>query len=321
MHRGRAAVRGRDRIYLCALARARSPKSLAALAPGTPKELVRLVERCLSKDPGRRPESAAAVARELRQIAETSVAPTAHTLRAASLRKSRNRWAQVAVASLVAAGAIAIVFVLRRGVTQGGELEFRQESLVTWPSDERYSAVSPDGRWVSFASNRDGRFELFAQPVDGNQARKVAVPPGEIVNSHVWSPDGSQFALAMTRSSAVFLDVVPAPFGGAPVRSFEIPAADKSVLCSAGLGTRFTSGQASGPLIDRAALFFGARISRRRRSMRSAPYGGSQSGTCRAPSLINSTLLPTAGESCSGRRRSSKRISGQSAWTVPIHGV
>ena len=201
-----------------------SPKSIAALAPGTPKELARLVERCLAKDPLKRPESAAAVATELRRIAETSVAPTAHTLRAASLTRSRNRWAWAAAASLVAAASIALIVVLRRDVAFDSSGGFRQESLITWPSVERYSAISPEGKWVSFSSNRDGRFELFVQPVDGNLEHKVSIPSGEILNTHLWSPDGSRLAVAVKAPTAVFLHVVTAPVGGVPLRSMEIPS-------------------------------------------------------------------------------------------------
>jgi eukaryotic-like serine/threonine-protein kinase len=138
-------------IYVHALVHD-APKSLAHLAPNTPKELIRLVERCLSKDPSSRPESAAAVARELRQIAETSVTPTVHTLRAASLRRSRNRW--VAIASLVAAASIALAVVFWRPLP-GADVEFQQQALVTWPTDEERSVISPDGRRVSFLSRRD----------------------------------------------------------------------------------------------------------------------------------------------------------------------
>ncbi len=197
-----------------------SPKPLGQLVPGTPKELTRLVERCLSKDPARRPESAAAVARELRQIAATSVAPTAHTIRAASLQRSRNRWVRIAVATvLVAAVAVAVVYQLRRPPRSAGDL--RQESFVTWPSEEWNSRSSPDGRWVSFFSTRDGGTALFAQAIDDVEAKVVTLPAGQ-VRSQIWSPDGTQFALAMSRPEGVFVEIVSAPSGGTAIRSYEV---------------------------------------------------------------------------------------------------
>ena len=209
-----------------------APKSLAQLAPGTPKDLIRLVERCLSKDPAQRPESAAAVARELRQIAETSVTPTVHTLRAASLRRSRNWW--VAIASLVAAASIALAVVFLRPLP-GADVEFQQQALVTWPTEEDRSVVSPDGRLVSFLSNRDGGKTLFVQPIDGSSdAKLVAVPPGEIL-SHGWSDDGTKFVCAMRRPSGVFLVVIPAPSGGPAIQSLRV-AADEGLSVLRWLG-------------------------------------------------------------------------------------
>ncbi len=197
-----------------------APKSLAHLATGTPKELVRLVERCLSKDPAQRPESAAVVAKELRQIAETSVTPTVHTLRAASLQRSRNWW--VAIASLVAAASIALAVVFLRPLP-GADVEFQQQALVTWPTEEERSVVSPDGRWVSFLSIRDTGRAVFVQPIDrSSDALRVTIPPGEFL-SHGWSEDGSKFVCAMRFPSGTFLIVIPAPLGGAPVQRLAIP--------------------------------------------------------------------------------------------------
>jgi serine/threonine protein kinase len=199
------------------------PRSIAELAPGTPKDLSALVYRCLAKDPALRPESALAVARELRRIADTSVVPTEQALRSASLRRSRNRWAQVAIASLVGAlGVVAAVLMLRSGSGDAAVAEVHQKSFVTWPSEENGSRVSPDGRWVSFRSNRDGAFALFVQPMDRGDAKAVRVPPGQILG-HVWSPDGTRFACMVRRGARVFLEILPAPSGGDPAQSVEIP--------------------------------------------------------------------------------------------------
>ena len=203
-----------------------APKSLAKLSPGTSKDLIRLIERCLSKDPSSRPESAAAVARELRLIAETSIAPTVHTLRTASLKKSRNRWAQIAIVSLVATVAIAVaIAVWRPGLP--ADTQFRQQALVTWPSEEWGSALSPDGRWVSFLSNRDGKVGLFVQPTDGSRdATAVTLPAGELL-SHTWSPDGTRFACSMRLTADdVSLVVIAAPAGGVPEQRLAIPSVD-----------------------------------------------------------------------------------------------
>ena len=196
-----------------------SPKSITSLAPATPKELVRLVERCLAKDPASRPESAAAVAKELRRIAETSVAPTAHTLRAATLTRSRNRWAWAAAAGLVATG-LGTYWILSRPPVD--DVEARSLPLVTWPSEEGDSRSSPDGRFVSFVTTLDGSARLFIQPISAGEARAVQLPTG-VATSHVWSPDGTRLAVLIhSAASGRNIHIVPVEPSGAAPRNLEI---------------------------------------------------------------------------------------------------
>jgi Tol biopolymer transport system component len=51
-----------------------------------------------------------------------------------------------------------------------------------------HPAPSPDGRWVVFASDRDGRFHLWRVPVAGGEAERLTNGPGE--NYPEVSPDG-----------------------------------------------------------------------------------------------------------------------------------
>jgi serine/threonine protein kinase len=204
-------------LYVHALVHA-APKSIASLAPGTPKELVRLVERCLSKDPAGRPDSAAALAQELRRIAATSVAPTVHTLRAASLTRSRNRWAWAAVVSLIATGLITYWILSRPPVD---DIEVRLSPVVTWPSEEGESRSSPDGRLISFVSNLDGAARLYLQPIGGGEPRIVELPPGPIA-SHVWSPDGTRLGVLLRAPGGAFIHLVPVDRPSAPDSRLEI---------------------------------------------------------------------------------------------------
>ncbi len=57
-----------------------------------------------------------------------------------------------------------------------------------------YSArFSPDGKWISFISSRDGNANLYVLPLDGGEARQVThVSTG--VADPLWSPDGKSIA-------------------------------------------------------------------------------------------------------------------------------
>src|SRR5690349_717414 len=60
---------------------------------------------------------------------------------------------------------------------------------------------SPDGKWLAFASNRDGddeekaKAQLYVMPANGGEPRKLT-DGAESVESMTWSPDSSRIAFA-----------------------------------------------------------------------------------------------------------------------------
>jgi len=54
--------------------------------------------------------------------------------------------------------------------------------LTDSPAIDGLPAVSPDGRWVAFVSNRDGGWKLYAVPSTGGEARVVAPIVGNLDN-------------------------------------------------------------------------------------------------------------------------------------------
>ena len=70
-------------------------------------------------------------------------------------------------------------------------------------------AISPDGRWLVFASTRDRRepdtTSLWVAPVGGVEAPPVRITAGTWIDSHpVWRPDGSAIVFASTRDGGDF---------------------------------------------------------------------------------------------------------------------
>ena len=101
---GRRAFQGDSRMSTMAAVLDKEPQPIGELAPGLPKELERIVARCLRKDLTRRSQSMAEIKLALEEIKEESESGGAAP--AARRPARRWRWAAIAaVAAVVGAGA------------------------------------------------------------------------------------------------------------------------------------------------------------------------------------------------------------------------
>jgi Tol biopolymer transport system component/C-terminal processing protease CtpA/Prc len=62
---------------------------------------------------------------------------------------------------------------------------------------------SPDGRWIAFASKRNGNWDIFAAPSGGGAARQLTWHSGS-ETPHGWSPDGSKILFTTRRDTPNF---------------------------------------------------------------------------------------------------------------------
>lgn len=65
--------------------------------------------------------------------------------------------------------------------------------LTSGARKDHHPSWSPDGRWIAFASDRDGDVQIYTIAVDGGEARKFTSVAVE-ADSPVWSPDGARIA-------------------------------------------------------------------------------------------------------------------------------
>jgi tricorn protease len=69
-------------------------------------------------------------------------------------------------------------------------------------------AWSPDGRWVSYLSDRSGEYEIYVRPSDGTGAERRVSTDGDVWRyPAVWSPDSRLLAYGDKKQRLRFVDV------------------------------------------------------------------------------------------------------------------
>jgi serine/threonine protein kinase len=95
----------------------------------------------------------------------------------------------------------------------------KSPELVRSPFFEGYSALSPDGRWMAYASDESGRREVYLQPFRGAGGKRLVSTQGG--TNPVWSPRGDYiYYLAASQLMSVDFQSVPSPKLGRPETLF-----------------------------------------------------------------------------------------------------
>jgi Tol biopolymer transport system component len=98
-------------------------------------------------------------------------------------------------------------------------------ALVATPFNDAWPAVSPDGKWLAFASDQSGRMEVYVQPVAGGGGQvQISLDGG---NEPVWHPGGRE--LYYRRPTGGQVDLIAASLSLGP----EIRVAQRNTLFKA----------------------------------------------------------------------------------------
>ncbi len=81
----------------------------------------------------------------------------------------------------------------------GRESQYRQ--VTTHPSDDFDPALSPDGRWLAFTSERGGNLDIWVRRVDGGRAYQVTSHQADDYLP-VWNTQGNKLAFVSKREDA-----------------------------------------------------------------------------------------------------------------------
>ncbi len=211
---GQRAFQGASRISTLAAVVEKDPKPPSEISSGTPPELERLIARCLRKDLSRRSQNISDVKLALEELRDESESGKLAGPVAAPARTQRWLWPAVVVASaLVAAAAIAWIFRSTYVNPSKGP------DLVRLSPEDGHSyyapALSPDGGFVAYISDRSGKDELWLQQVGGAEPIQLT-HSAERVDDPSFFPDGKQIVyLTVSTDKKSTIETI-ATLGGAP---------------------------------------------------------------------------------------------------------
>jgi Tol biopolymer transport system component/serine/threonine protein kinase len=206
---GRRAFRGETRVSTQSAILKEEPQPISTIAEDSPRELERIVARCLRKDPARRFQHMDDVKIALEELKEESDSgKLAVPAQPADRPRPRSPWVW---AGRVALGLALIGTGIWLRVFQPGGPPPRVVPLTSYPGLEIQPALSPDGKQVAFAWNgeKEDNYDIYVKLVDAGAPLRLTTDPLPEY-SPAWSPDGRHIALLRWSPNGAEVCVLPA---------------------------------------------------------------------------------------------------------------
>jgi serine/threonine protein kinase len=190
---GRRAFPGTSSAETLAAVLKEQPKAPSEVVPEVPRDLERIILRCLRKEPERRFQHATDLRVELQEVKEESDSQATAPAGAMTARhRRRRRWIITAAAGVPILATVA-----------AATLWWRPRPQVPPPTvvpltGERHAgggSFSPDGTQIAYSSaGEDGsNWDIWLKIVGEAEARRLTSDPA-FDSSPAWSPDGTQIA-------------------------------------------------------------------------------------------------------------------------------
>jgi len=200
MSTGRRAFQGETTLSTLSAILREEPKPASETAAAVPRELERIIQRCLRKDPARRFQHMADVKVALEELKEESDSGQLSAV-PPPRRNPRRRWMLAAVAAVVLLGAAGTALWWRPRPTPA-PVEWRLRPLTADSGLTTTPALSPDGKLAAYASDRASNgtnLDLWVQPLtQGSQPIRLTQDTADDMNPS-FSPDGGQIAFFSIR--------------------------------------------------------------------------------------------------------------------------
>jgi Tol biopolymer transport system component len=236
---GRRAFQGESSASTMAAILKDNPKPAGQMVEGLPREVERLINRCLRKDVSQRFQHMDDVKIALEELKEES---DSGALTAAAPAPGRRRLsAKLIPIFLFVLGLAAVIwFRLGRSNRVTPEASMTTVPLVTYTSETRFDiawtgppviqpSFSPDGNEIAFAWHRggEGRFDIYRKMIGPGEPLRLTTDPAEDTHP-AWSPDGRFVAFLRALESGKYAVYLVPALGGPERRLSE--AASKRTL-------------------------------------------------------------------------------------------
>jgi Tol biopolymer transport system component len=199
----------------------------AVLPRETPASIRTLLQRCLRKDPEKRLHDIADARIELDESALAYSTSTGNTNAAQAQPRTsfvvtqlaRHKLRLTVIACLLALLAGAAWWAVRQRsardeMVRSGVTQRNQQKLTFAPGLQTDVTWSPDGRFIAYASDQAGNFDIWVQPIPSSGGDAVQVTRSAAHERQpAWSPDNTSIVYRSERDGGG-LYIIPA-FGGA----------------------------------------------------------------------------------------------------------
>jgi serine/threonine protein kinase/Tol biopolymer transport system component len=175
-----------------------------------PRELERVILRCLRKEPDRRYQTMLDVRNDLQDLDREIASPSSEM----TARPQRRWWGVVVVTAIMTLGAVIGWWRWNRTDIPPPPMQVR--SVTGLNGYEMMPSLSPDGDQVAFAWNGDkdgANVDLYVSMVGRPAVHRVTTHPLMDVFPH-WSPDGRQIAFVRESTDHTGHVYVVSPLGG-----------------------------------------------------------------------------------------------------------
>ncbi|MCE5309744.1 MAG: serine/threonine-protein kinase [Acidobacteriales bacterium] len=210
MTTGHSAFQDDTQMATLASVISKEPKPPSQVLVALPRELDRIVHRCLRKDPARRFQVMTDLKVELEDL-KTVLDSDSLTTEVSARPHRKRRWLVAAPVPLLA---LAGWFLLHRAsapLPPPGVVP-----LTSYPGSEQSPSFSPDGSQVAFSwdGEKQDNFDIYVRLVGGGTPLRLTTDPAPDMFP-AWSPDGRY--IAFVRRGGIYLI---SPLGG-PERKLE----------------------------------------------------------------------------------------------------